>query len=421
MFTLSKLERDNFHHLYGEILWYGIFAGSSISFWGVYAAHLGASPFQVGLLISGPGLINLLLSLPAVFLLENTHSERVTFFSSIFNRIFFVVLVCLPWFGTAPIQLGVIIGVAFISAIPGTLLTISANLMLVDVIPSDWRATVIGRRFAILSISITVSLILSGFILDQISFPLNYQIVFGLGIIGAALSSYHLGKVFSKRWIDDQALLQPGQKGLFYQFKQFLGNGKIAVRNIKIADMLHLDLLRGTFGKFMGAYLIFYCILYIPMPVYTLFLVNTIKVSDGVISLGNSFFYIGMTVFSLLLAKVSRILGHHKVLVIGAVIYILYPLLGGLAQGPLLFYIASLFGGIAWGLANGALINRLFERTPGDKQAAGMALHNLVLNIGMLVGVLFGAWIAEIIGLRDSLLVAGGMRVISVLFLVFWG
>jgi MFS family permease len=187
------------------------------------------------------------------------------------------------------------------------------------------------------------------------------------------------------------------------------------------SNLLRLDLMRGQFGPFISSYLILYTILALPMPIYTLFLVDTIHVSDGVISLGNSLYFVAMMLFSLLLARVSRRLGHKRVLVYSAFAYTLYPLLGGLAHGPIVFYVASLLGGAAWGIANGALINRLFERTPENDQPACMALHNLVLNLGTMVGVLIGSGLAEWLGLRTSLIFSGAFRLVGAVVLVFWG
>jgi len=221
--------------------------------------------------------------------------------------------------------------VAFISAVPGTILTTGANLMLADVIPMEWRATVIGRRNALLSVSVTLSLLLSGVILDRVIYPINYQIVFGIGILGAAVSSYHLGRVISLRRLRDIQLISPGQAAFITRTITFFKSGMRSFLKAGIRNLLRLDLLRGQFGPFIISYLVLYTILGLPIPIYSLFLVNTIHVTDGVISLGNALFFVAMMMFSLLLACFSLWLGHHRVLVFSAFGYTLYPLLGRLA------------------------------------------------------------------------------------------
>jgi MFS family permease len=421
MYTLSKLDRENFSHLYAEIFWYGIFNGTTLSFWAVYAARQGATPFEIGLLNSGPGLVSLLLSLPAVYLLEKSHPERATFFSSVVHRVLFILLIFIPWLHGSAVQIWTIVIIAFISAIPGTFLNIGANLMLSEVIPMEWRATVIGRRNALLSVTVTLSLLLSGVILVRVAYPINYQIVFGIGLLGAAVGSYHLGKVISLRRLKEIAIISQDQAAFLEGTLGFFKAGMQSFLKAGFRNLLHLDLLRSQFGPFIASYLILYTIVSLPIPIYTLFLVNTIHVSDGVISLGNALYFVSMLLFSLLLARISRRLGHKGALVYSTLGFTLYPLLGGLAQGPILFYVASLIGGATWGIGSGALINRLFERTPENDLTASMALHNLVLNLGTMVGVLIGSALAEWMGLRTSLILTGALRLVGVVVLVFWG
>jgi MFS family permease len=425
MLMLSKIERENFYHLYVEILWYGLLNGTLISFIGVYAARLGATSFQVGFLTSGPGLVNLFLSLPAVYLLGKSYPERATFLSAVLNRAIVLLVIFIPWVGTTTLQIPLIMIIVIISAIPGTAMTIAANLMLVDVIPMEWRATVIGRRNALLSISTVVSLLISGVILDQVRFPLNYQIVFGIGLIGGVLSGYHLNQIISDRRLRDAALYSNIRKSLIIKAVEWINSGlqylKVhSIRKIDLKTMVKFDLLRGKFGSFIAAYLFCYLILALPIPIYTLFLVRTLHVSDGVISIGNAIFYIMVVIFSLLLDRLTRWLGHHRILVISVFVYIFYPLIGGLAQGPIGFYIASIFGGAAWGMVGGALISRLFERSPEDDLPASMAFHNLALNIGTLTGVFIGSGLADWLGLRTSLIFSGALRLLPVLVLAIW-
>ncbi|MGE5124446.1 MAG: hypothetical protein ACM3H7_08000, partial [Acidobacteriaceae bacterium] len=57
--------RSNLRQLYWDALWYGILAGSTLAFQAVYAARLGASGFQIGLLTAGPAIISLVVTLPS--------------------------------------------------------------------------------------------------------------------------------------------------------------------------------------------------------------------------------------------------------------------------------------------------------------------------------------------------------------------
>lgn len=72
-----------------------------------------------------------------------------------------------------------------------------------------------------------------------------------------------------------------------------------------------------------------------------------------------------------------------------------------------------MLGGITWVLTNAALINRLMERVPEGEHPAYMALHNLALNLGTLVG--------EWIGIQSALLLGAGLRLLAGVMSLFWG
>jgi predicted MFS family arabinose efflux permease len=113
-------------------------------------------------------------------------------------------------------------------------------------------------------------------------------------------------------------------------------------------------------------------------------------------------------------------LGHRNVLVLGSFLYGAYPLLNGFAQDARLYWAASIAGGVVWGLANGGLVNRLMERVPEDDRPAHMALHNLVLNLGILLGALAGPLLTEYFGLRNTLIISAFLRFLSGGIMLLW-
>jgi predicted MFS family arabinose efflux permease len=110
------------------------------------------------------------------------------------------------------------------------------------------------------------------------------------------------------------------------------------------------------------------------------------------------------------------------VLILGALLFGTYPLINALAHGPVLFFVASMLGGVAWALWSGGLLNRLFERSPENDRPAAMALHNVVLNLGILCGSLLGPALAAQIGdLREVLFISAGLRFLAGFFFILWG
>jgi len=293
--------------------------------------------------------------------------------------------------------------IILLMSVPGALLMISFNAMFVQVVPPDQRAQVVGWRNALLAISVTATSLLCGRLLDWIAFPANYQIVFGLGALGAALSTWHLGRIRASK-----VPSQPDRRPL----RETRSSGK---------PLLRFDLLRGPFGSLLAVYLLFYAVQYIPVPIFPLAYVRELRLSDGAISLGNALFYVAMFLVSLRLGRTSGRWGHRRVLMLGVLLYGLHPLLVGLAQDATLFWVALAAGGGAWALAGAGLTNRLMERVPPDDLPAHMALHNIVLNLGILCGSFAGPLLGNEFGLRPTLLLSAGLWFVSGILLGRWG
>jgi predicted MFS family arabinose efflux permease len=416
---------QDFRHLYADIFWYGLLAGSAVAFLSIYAARIGATSFQIGLLSAGPAIVNLMFSLPAGRWLEGRSTIRLTFLSSIWHRAAYVAFVFLPVLLPATAQAWVLPLVVVLMSVPGTLLAIGFNAMFADVVPPEARAMVVGRRSMLFAVSATLTALLAGLVLDNVVFPLNYQIVFLAGVVGAALSSYHLGRIRGRgqppprvgQPIGDAA--RPGS--LRATDAPRAGVGLRFLTRSQGKPLLRLDLLRGPFGLFLLSYLAFYVAQNVPIPLFPLFWVNTLHLPDGAISLNSALFNVTLLLGSSFLARISARLGHHRVQFVGALLYGTYPLLNGLAQSVALVSVASILGGAIWALTSGGMVNRLMERVPEDDRPAHMALQNLVLNLGVLIGALLGPAMSNWIGLRETLIVAGLLRGAAALLLRRWG
>jgi hypothetical protein len=414
----QSITRANIRHLYADIFWFGILGGSALAFLNVYAARLGASAMQIGLLTAGPAIVNLLISLPAGRWLEGQALIPVSFWSSLLARAFYIPLIFLPWLFDDPLQISAMIWITLAMSLPGAILAISFNALFAGAVPADQRADVVGRRNALLAASMVLSTLLSGQILDRVPFPLNYQIVFGIGAAGALISSYHLRQL---RSVDFQtAAANAGRRRTPRPPRLrelFLG---LIDQPFSRLPVVKPELLRGPFGRFIGAYLIFYTFQYLCLPLFPLAYVNDLNLTDGMISLGSSLFYVTMFLISLRLGYLAHRFGHRIMLAVSAMAFSLYPFLLGVSDGPLLFWVASLLGGLVWGAISASLVNRLMERVPEDQRAAGMALHNLALNLGILVGSLSGPLLGEALGIQPALLVGSGLRFLAGFLLLLW-
>jgi len=280
--------------------------------------------------------------------------------------------------------------------------------MFAEVLPPEWRAHAVARRNILLAVSLTVTTLASGFILDKVVFPANYQIVFLIGAIGAMLSSFHLGRIRKA-----EIMTLPTNPPVNRPVK--------TRRRFKLGALFRLDLLTGSFGIFMLSYLAFYTFQYFPQPLFPLTYIEQLNLTDGEIGVGTAMFYGTMVLASFRLNYLSTRYGHRKLLIVSAALFPVFPLFLGFAKGPELYYLACLTGGAVYALLTGALINRLMDRVPADDRPGHMAVHNLSLNIGILAGSLLGPLFAGLIGLQLSMFLAAGLRFLSAILFFFWG
>src|SRR5215216_442213 len=198
---------SNFLHLYLDIAWLGLLSGSAINFLNIYATRIGATGFQIGLMGAMPAVVTLFLAIPVGRWLQRQNTGRAIFWSSVIYRIGFLALIFLPMSSTKLGQIWAIIAITFLMAIPLTPLGVGFNALFAEAVPPEYRAHVAAIRNVMLAITYMATSLMSGYILENMDFPLGYQIVFGIGAIGAAMSSFHL--YFIRPLNTDSAALQP--------------------------------------------------------------------------------------------------------------------------------------------------------------------------------------------------------------------
>ncbi|MBI4929033.1 MAG: hypothetical protein HY835_14795, partial [Anaerolineae bacterium] len=189
---IPKELQKTFIHLFIEMSWIGVLGGTTLSFLSVYAARLGGTPNQIGLISAVPALVNLLFAIPANGLIRGRPLGLTSFWGAALARIFYLSFALLPIFFAPRIEVWVIILVTLIMNIPLTVLNVSFNAMMIESIPGDWRAFVVGTRNALLSVFQLIFQLLSGLVLKNMDFPIGYQVVFFAGFLGAAMSTVHL-------------------------------------------------------------------------------------------------------------------------------------------------------------------------------------------------------------------------------------
>lgn len=414
---VTAQQRANFRNLYLDILWWGVLSGTTIAFLAVYAARLGANAFQVSLLTAGPAVVNLFTSLPAGRWLEGRPLAPSTFWMAVLNRLGYWLLLPLPWLLAPEGEVWALILVTLLMAIPGATVTISFNALFAETVPPEWRSEVIGKRNAVMAVTMLASTLLAGWILDNLDWAYKYQLVFAMGGVGAMMSAYYVGQIVLPQAPDfDPRKLSP--RAAIKALRRVAGVPTGQGNNGK--SLLRAEVLRSPAGQFLFAYLVFYICQYLPASLFPLAFVNVLGLSDGTISVGNGLFHIVNLLVSLRVRALNLRFSSHALLVSGAFGYAFYPLILGLARGEGDFWLASVVGGFVWGVLGAATVSRLMDWAPQEERAGYMALHNLTLNLGILFGSLTGPLLGDWLGIPTALLVSAGLRAAAALLLHVW-
>ncbi|HZM20916.1 MAG TPA: MFS transporter [Anaerolineales bacterium] len=409
--------RSNFLHLYLDIAWFGVLSGSAVNFLNIYAARIGATGFQIGLIGAMSAIVSLFLAIPSGGWLQTRNKGKAIFWTSVFYRIGFLFFIFLPWLFDAQGQIWAMIAITFLMAIPLTPLGVGFNALFAEAVPSEYRAHVAGIRNIMLSIAFMITSLISGTILDNSTFPLGYQIVFAIGAFGAGMSSVHLYFVRPLHTYSNPSARSDGTT----QSSPQAFSIKATTSSRRIATTLRLDIWGTSFRRILLCMLAFHGTQYIAIPIFPLYYVNELHLKDDHIGIGTALFYLTVLIGSTQLRNFVHRSGNKNVTAWGVIGMAVYPFLLSMSSAVWHFYGISLFGGLVFALVNGAFANYMLEYIPANDRPPHLAWYNITLNAAVLLGSLGGPVIADLLGLSNSLILFAILRLLAGLAILKWG
>lgn len=401
---------SNFIHLYLDIAWFGVLSGSAINFLNIYATRLGASGLQIGLIGAMAAIVNLFLAIPAGLWIEKRNIGKAVFWSSVFFRIGYLLWIPLPWLFNEQGQIWALIILTFLMAIPLTPLGVGFNALFAEIVPDRYRAHVASTRNITFAIAYMTTSFVSGTILKNVSFPLGYQIIFGIGAFGAAMSSLHL---YFMRALQAES---PGtstipQPAPFQQTRP----------TRDLSSRLRLDIWSSPFRNVLIALLAFHLTYFLTNPIYPLYNVHVLQLNDEHIGIGTAFYYLTMLIGSFRFSRIAHRLGHKKVTGLGVAGMAIYPFLLAFSHHVWQYYAISLLGGFTWAWVNGAYANYMLERIPPTDRPSHLAWYTIIANFSLLASSLIAPLIADQIGLAAALILFAVLRILAGLGILRWG
>ena len=394
----------NIYNLYLDIAWFGVVNGTVLNFLPVFAVRLGASDLLVGAITAGPALISIFWLILAGWIITRQRRQMpIMVWTFLASRLTFLLMALVPWFFVAHRDVA-LVALAVLRTFPEGLAGVAFTAMIADAVPEERLAGVISVRNALIGITSTLTVALSGQLLDRIGFPFNYQLIFFVGFLAALISLYYVSHI--------QVLDRPEVGHV-----SPLGLGvPVAVRWQELVRPL---IATREFRQFLVAAFVFHWGLFMAIPLFPIYWVRELRATDGWIGLLSMAFNATTVIICLNLSGAIRRWGSRRLLALSAIGVCTYPVLTGLSRSVPPLLAVSVIGAVFAAVMGVTLLNRLLEVCPAEGRPSYVALYSAIMNVAIFAGPLAGSALAGTLGLPAVFFLAGAIRALGgVLFYV---
>lgn len=388
LFRPATPEQRNQRNVLIDGIGVGITAGVG-SFLAVFLVRLGATDFQVGLLTAMPALTGMLLAMPVgEFLARQRHIVPW------FARSRFLVLICYVFTGLAPFFVPnhapeAIIVIWALATLPQTLVTVGFAVVMGGVAGTAGRFTLMSRRWAILGLTNSLTVLIVGQLLELYPFPLNYQVVFIGSAVGALISV-----IFSSSIKLPPQENVAGRRGLGDTFRQHGGT----LRQNR------------PFINFTVSQFVFRWGMALAVPLIPIYWVKNAGATDQQISAINFATTMAMMVAYFLWSGVVPKRGKRWVLLVCALGVSFYPALTALTQQPNVLVIWAGLAGIFVAGVDLVFFDIVLSTCPPNDQAAYVGMYQTTVYVATFLAPLVGTALSTAFGIVPALILATLLR-----------
>jgi MFS family permease len=375
------------------------------TFLSVFLVRLGATPFMVGLLTSMPALTGMILAIPVGRLMERQR-DILPWYSRVRVLVLgsYALTGLMPFLFPPDVTIIAIIAIWAIATVPQAIVNVAFTMVMSAVAGPTQRYYLMSRRWSIMGVTTAITVALVGVILDMISFPLNYQVVFIASFAGGMLSF-----AFSNRIELAENTPPPAAERERHTLRARLRDGLAALGE------------NTDYNRFLISQFVFRCGLTLSIPLFPLYWVRELNAPDSWIGVINTVNSAVLIVAYFLWSKVSERRGNSMVLRACAFGLAFYPLLTGLTKdlAPLPIY-AGLAGIFAAGI-DLVMFDILLNTCPPRHAASYIALYQTTTYIATFLAPTLGTYLADTLGYELALYVAAGLRFAGAALFVLMG
>ncbi len=390
----TPVQRRNFINVQIDAIGIGL-ASAAGPFLPVFLTRLGATAFQVGLLTAMPAFTGLFSAI-AIGAFLQSRRNIVLWFSA--ARLMVVMSYALT--GIAPfvvprqVVVPAILAIWMAVTIPQTVVSVAFSVVMNAVAGPKGRYALMSRRWSILGLTTSLTVVAVGWILDRIRFPLNYQMVF-IGLSVGGLISYY----FSSHIVLPDAAPRPrtARQPLFQRLKGFVNR------------------IRGErpFLSFTAKQFIYNTGLSLAAPLFPIYFVRTVRAPDTWIGTINSVQTFVMLFGYFFWARQGRIRGSRFVLLWTTVGLALYPALVALTGRVELIALFAGIAGVFLAGVNLVFFDELMKTVPVEQSATFVAVAQSLQYLSAVVSPLLGTALADHAGIQTALVVSTCVRLLG--------
>jgi MFS family permease len=379
------------------------------SYLAVFAAALGASNTQIGLLIAIPAALALISYIPAAYATEKMNSRRLmsTAFSFISRFAwFFVGLIpfLLMWNVLTGVQESFTLLLIIVSlySLLGAFIGPAWASMVGVIVPENIRGSYFGRRNQLCAIGSLIAGTAAGFVVQFLgNNMMGFAFIFMAASIAGILSSYSFSRFPDIRFRPENIRLISEIKSAFREkgFRRFI-----------------LILMLWQFGVSMSA------------PFMNVYLIE---------GLGAEYVWLSAIIFASGVAtiisqrwwgSVSDVFGHRSVIIISAFGAALIPWLWMIAPTPGFTVLINILSGASWAGFNLAVFNYLLDISKGGKRTVYSAIYWTLTEIPILVAPIIGGLMIDVLtfspgfdfsGFQGMFLVSGALRLAAAVLFAY--
>jgi MFS family permease len=375
-------ERRNYFHMVADIAWFGLAMSATDRFLSMFAIHLNANALELGLLASLPGLMLLIsTAFSAWWRRHYPDSLKALLLPSIGFRLVFLLPAFAPFFPQELQVLWLILAVT-LPAIPQGIAGAVFIVLMRETVTDNALTKLVSQRLVALNITVAISTLGFGLMLESIPFPYGYQAMFVMAFIFVMLSLWHVFrvKVLYPMPVLPAKTISTGQDTGFWRTPNFL----MVIFVVLITHVAFLSV----------------------RAMVPLHLVEGMGAKEEFIA----WFGLAELMGGALCAYFANTILRH----IGARMLIVWSMVGtaaamamiALAPSLPLTLIGGALNGGAWTAAGVGIFAYFLERTPAQHMQRGTILYQQVISVGIFVGPLIG-----------SLLADSGMSLVTVLLI----